>query len=123
MKSQFQINKTGLLRFLLTYKLLNSGEMTIFAIFWVMFLNLVFCIEPKIKTDFLSITVPIFSCPENMLVRKEFRDLTKSEWDAFKDALISLYTTPKEGTDITELDYWTGIHWKNVPEAHKYSSA
>lgn len=55
------------------------------------------------------------------IVRKEFRDMSKKEWDEFAEALLSLQRLPspnRQETNQTEWDYWTKIHIDNMMVAH-----
>jgi hypothetical protein len=38
-------------------------------------------------------------CPNGLRVRKEFRDMSASEWNAFKSALFKLYTITIDGNE------------------------
>lgn len=49
-------------------------------------------------------------------VRKEFRDLSISEWNDFKNALLSLQSNSSNGR--TEWDNWTQMHVDNMFLAH-----
>ncbi|PJF19573.1 Tyrosinase domain-containing protein [Paramicrosporidium saccamoebae] len=52
------------------------------------------------------------------VVRKEFRDMNTTDWNRFKDALLTLQTTPSPNTNYTEWDDWTRIHIDNMHLAH-----
>lgn len=53
-------------------------------------------------------------------VRKEYRQMTASDWAIFHDALYALTEMPSPDEDTTknELDWWTSVHLANVKDAH-----
>ena len=68
-----------------------------------------------------SIPVEVGNCPNGVMMRKEYRDMSTDEWKAFKDALLTLQTSPSpDGGDYTEWDWLTRVHLDYVPEAHEY---
>lgn len=65
--------------------------------------------------------VPLNNCPNGVLVRKEYRDMSPAEWTAFKDALLSLQLAPSpDGGRYSEWDWLTRMHLDHVPEAHDH---
>jgi hypothetical protein len=64
--------------------------------------------------------VPINNCPNGILQRKEYRDMTQDEWIAFRDALLSLQIAPSpDGGRYSEWDWLTRMHLDQVPGAHE----
>ena len=67
-----------------------------------------------------SIPVPLDDCPLGVMVRKEYRDMTPEEWQAFRDALLTLQSAPSpDGGSYTEWDWLTRVHLDYVPVAHE----
>lgn len=52
------------------------------------------------------------SCPNGIRVRKEFRDMTSTEWNDFKDALIRLVNDPK-------YHQYSSLHMQYSRDAHQ----
>ena len=68
------------------------------------------------------VNVNLDNCPNGVLLRKEYRDMSPSEWNAFRDALLSIQLSPSpDGGSYSEWDWWTRIHLDHVPEAHEYN--
>lgn len=68
-----------------------------------------------------NITIALNDCPLGVLERKEYRDMTPSEWQAFREALLSLQTSPSpDGGEYSEWDWLTRVHLDYVPVAHEY---
>ena len=64
--------------------------------------------------------VPLNNCPNGILQRKEYRDMTQEEWTAFRDALLSLQIAQSpDGGRYSEWDWFTRMHLDHVPEAHE----
>lgn len=56
-------------------------------------------------------------------VRKEFRDLTALEWEAFRTAYLSLQNLPHPDPAVkgrSEWDYWTQMHIDHMMLAHNH---
>jgi hypothetical protein len=59
------------------------------------------------------------NCPNGIIIRKEFRDMTAQEWSTFKEAMLAIYTLKSnKKRNETVVDYWTGTHLDHVPDAH-----
>lgn len=64
--------------------------------------------------------VPLYECPNGILQRKEYRDMSQEEWASFRDALLSLQLSPSpDGGRYSEWDWFTRMHLDHVPEAHE----
>jgi len=64
------------------------------------------------------------NCPNGVMMRKEYRDMTPVEWKTFRDALLSIQLSPSpDGGPYTEWDWWTRMHLDHVPEAHEYQNS
>lgn len=67
-----------------------------------------------------SIPIALNDCPFGVQVRKEYRDMSKEEWQAFRDALMTLQESPSpDGGDYSEWDWLTRVHLDYVPVAHE----
>lgn len=67
-----------------------------------------------------NIPVPLDDCPLGVQVRKEYRDMTTIEWQAFREALMTLQTSPSpDGGSYSEWDWLTRVHLDYVPVAHE----
>jgi tyrosinase len=57
---------------------------------------------------------------DHQVVRKEYRDLSKKEWDNFHNAFMSLQNvaSPDKHPGWTEWDWWTRMHIDNMMTAH-----
>lgn len=67
-----------------------------------------------------NITISLDDCPQGVLERKEYRDMTPEEWKSFRDALLSLQTSPSpDGGEYSEWDWLTRVHLDYVPVAHE----
>lgn len=63
--------------------------------------------------------IKIGECPDGILVRREFRDMSKSDWDLFVKAFLSLQRLPSpDGGQYSEWDYWTSMHVQNAMNVH-----
>lgn len=68
---------------------------------------------------FLSVGVVVMACPDGILVRKEYRDMTKEEWETFKSTFLALQSDPSpDGKQYSELDYWANLHATHGPKFH-----
>ena len=68
------------------------------------------------------IPISLDDCPLGVQVRKEYRDMSREEWQVFRDALMTLQTSPSpDGGDYTEWDWLTRVHLDYVPVAHEYN--
>lgn len=64
--------------------------------------------------------MPLGNCTK-IYVRKEFRDLTKNEWNAYKEAMFKLQDTPsRDGGAYSEWDRITSLHVQNGHKFHGY---
>ena len=67
-----------------------------------------------------SIPIELNNCPLGILVRKEYRDMSAVEWQAFREALLTLQSSPSpDGGQYTEWDWLTRVHLDYVPVAHE----
>lgn len=65
--------------------------------------------------------LPPYNCTNGIMVRKEYRDTTKDEWDRFKNVLLYLQTIPSpDGQKYSEYDYWSSIHVFHSAKYHMY---
>lgn len=57
-------------------------------------------------------------CKHGSYQRKEYRDMSPSQWNSFRSALLQLQNTQSiDGRNITEWDRMTNIH---IVHGHKY---
>ena len=56
-------------------------------------------------------------CPDGIRVRKEFRDMSYSEWRRFKNAVRKL----QDVDNGLQYDRWTATHLFHSVDAHRYS--
>ena len=67
-----------------------------------------------------NISITLDNCPLGIQVRKEYRDMTPGEWQAFREALLTLQTSPSpDGGSYSEWDWLTRVHLDYVPVAHE----
>jgi hypothetical protein len=67
-----------------------------------------------------SIPISLNNCPLGVQVRKEYRDMSPEEWQAFREALLTLQTSPSpDGGPYSEWDWLTRVHLDYVPVAHE----
>ena len=68
-----------------------------------------------------NIPISVDDCPLGIQVRKEYRDMSPQEWQTFREALMTLQTSPSpDGGDYSEWDWLTRVHLDYVPVAHEY---
>ena len=66
-----------------------------------------------------TLNLPIRSCPNGILTRREIRDLSKREWDLYIETVLSLQRLPSpDGSRYSEYDYWANVHYQNAMSAH-----
>lgn len=64
--------------------------------------------------------ITLDNCPNGVLVRKEYRDLSMDEWNRYVNAVLSLQQQPSpDGNSYSEYDYWTQIHITHMMQSHK----
>jgi hypothetical protein len=67
-----------------------------------------------------NISVALDNCPLGVQIRKEYRDMSPQEWQAFREALLTLQTSPSpDGGSYSEWDWLTRVHLDYVPVAHE----
>lgn len=67
-----------------------------------------------------NIPISLNNCPNGVIVRKEYRDMSPTEWKAFRDALMTLQSSPSpDGGQYSEWDWLTRVHLDYVPVAHE----
>lgn len=67
----------------------------------------------------LPLAVLLAVCPQGVLVRKEYRDLSADEWGRFRDALLMMQKTPSpDGEKYSLWDYYALIHVTHGPKHH-----
>lgn len=61
------------------------------------------------------------NCTNGIMTRKEYRDMSKDEWNRFKNVLLYLQTLPSpDGNKYSEYDYWSSIHVFHSSKYHMY---
>jgi hypothetical protein len=85
----------------------------------IIFVNLV-NLQRRLPPSAENIRIPLKNCPNGILKRKEYRDLTPEEWFNFREALLSIQEFPSpDGASYSEWDWWTRIHMDHFPTAHE----
>jgi hypothetical protein len=68
-----------------------------------------------------SAPISLNNCPNGILVRKEYRDMSPAEWRTFRDALLTLQSAPSpDGGQYSEWDWFTRMHSDSGHAVHGY---